>query len=359
MKNLNGFTHEIEGPFGLNEDFKYSHLKTDLDLNTTKKSSFDHTTELFKPMDKKEILKQVQSFTLSNDVKYFVDEYEKIFSERSRFEWKWLGTVFRDAGVTLSSIDEKYLDSITDCKILFCLLYIILDDVAEVHKDEDQLKEMLEIFNNNSVKKYNKKIILLKELWQFLQNKLAQFPRYEEFKDVFMYDFKQVLNSAEYSILINKNPELINSTEIDIYDSHGMVVFLINGIDLMVSPDFDKSELAKLRSIFWHSQQMARIGNSLGTWKREIKEKDSSSGVMSYALTKNIVTLDEIENLDEIQLKEKIENSDFKAYYMKKWAKDFSEIQNLKASIKSIDINQYINGLKNVLNYHIACDDLI
>ena len=40
--------------------------------------------------DKQEILKKVSNYELSDDVKYFVEEYEKFFNDRDIFQWKFL-----------------------------------------------------------------------------------------------------------------------------------------------------------------------------------------------------------------------------------------------------------------------------
>lgn len=356
MNNQDGSNHEMNSPLDSIQ------LQTErLDFSINKFQNENHW-ELTSDINEKALFEKVKKFELSKDVTKFVEDYDRVFGERNKFEWKWLGAVFKESGVTLSTIDKRYIDSITDCKILFCLLYIMVDDIAEVHKDEKTLQKMLEILRNdtnNEIIKKNEKLSLLNKLWNHLKNKISTFPRYEEFKDIFMYDFKQVLNSAEYSMLINKNPEVINKTELEIYDSHGMVVFLINGLDLMVSPEFDKNELSHLRSILWHAQQIARVGNSLGTWKREIKEKDLSSGVIGCAISKKVVDLNDINELDEHDLITKIEDSDVLKYFNEKTIKEKEEINSIKKNVKSVDLDAYMNGLKNMLDFHLACEGYI
>ena len=105
----------------------------------------------------------------------------------------------------------------------------------------------------------------------------------EEFDEVAAIAFRF------WDLMINKNPDIINLHEVEYYDSHNMIVYLMNDIDLMASTKINKEELPHLRKAFWHAQQMARVGNWLSTWKREIKEKDFSSGVFAYIFSNNIV----------------------------------------------------------------------
>jgi hypothetical protein len=151
----------------------------------------------------------------------------------------------------------------------------------------------------------------------------------------------------------------MNLQEMEFYGSFNMIVYVLNGIDLMASPNFDKKDLPHLRTVFWNAQQMARIGNWLSTWKREIKEEDVSSGVFAYALSNNILSIDELKklnNLDEKYIIEKIENSGMLEYFEKNWMKSYENIKNNKDKIKSVDINQYMNGLENLIKLHLASE---
>jgi len=281
--------------------------------------------------NKQEILERVKQFELSDDVKYFVNEYERVFNDRNGFIWKWLGPLYKETGVTLSTVNHNFLDSITDKKIILT---------------------MLAKFDNNE------KISLISRMWEYLILELSKFPRFKEFKDIFMYDFQQFVNCINYSYLVNNNPNMINIHEMENYDCHNMIVFLLNGIDLMVSPDFDKNDLPKLRNAFWYAQQMARIGNWLSTWKREVKEKDFSSGVFAYAFENNIIDSSEIGKLSDEEIVRRIENSGMKEYFMGVWKENYSKLASLKDKIQSVDMDVYIKGLENVIKFHMASEGM-
>ncbi|MCK4901780.1 MAG: hypothetical protein KAS76_00370, partial [Thermoplasmatales archaeon] len=175
---------------------------------------------------------------------------------------------------------------------------------------------------------------------------------------IFMYDFKQFINAFEYSCLINKNPNMICLKENENYDAHNMMVFIFNGIDLMASPTFNKDELPHLRTVFWHAQKMARIGNWLSTWKRELKQNDLCSGVFTYAISKKILNENDLKYLPKEEIISKIEESDVYEFFMKSWEQNHEKLISLKGKIGSIDMDSYINGLGNVMKYHLSTGGL-
>lgn len=365
MKDLNPYNRDINEPFGgvkfQSQNIEYLPKRSQnrsinthvFPINSTKKQRLE--------LDKEEIIEKISKFTLSNNVRYFVKEYEKIFTERNVFLWKFLGTLFKDSGVTLSTVDKKYVDSTTDIKIVFSILCGVLDDVADVHKDKELLTKMSEIIingpnTNEQVK--NEKIALIIKMWNYLTNELNKLPRYEEFKDIFDYDLKQFLNAFEYSCLVNENPDILNLKERENYDCHNMMVFLFNGIDLMASPEFDKEDLSHLRTAFWHAQKMARIGNWLSTWKRELKQNDIGSGVFTYAISKKILDIDDIRKFTENEIIKKIEDSDTYEHFFGTWTENYQKLKSLKNEIKSVDMDVYITGLENVIKFHMASEGL-
>jgi len=327
-------------------------------LNSKKLDLHNIFTSKITEGEKNKILEKVFSYQLSPKIKQFAQDYQQIYGKRNDFLWKWLGVVYRDSGVALSTVDPNYLEKVTDTKIIFTMLFSILDDVSEFYKDEYLMEELLEIVCTNQIKNDtdNEQIIYFKKLWDHFNDEIKEFPRYKDFKEIFEYDLRQMVNSVRFSYLMNKKPEYINLQEMEFYGSFNMIVFLLNGIDLMASPDFDEKELPQIRTVFWNAQQMARIGNWLSTWKREIKEEDVSSGVFAYAFTKKILTVDDLKNMEEEEIIQKIEKSDMADYFADSWQNKFDNIKNLKTTIKSVDIEQYINGLEKLITLHLASE---
>jgi len=352
----NYFNHSVS----VDSAFSARELQLENLLNNQKYDLKSVMTNITK-IERENIIEKIKQYALSENVIYFSKKYEKYFDERNAFLWQFLGSVFTETGATLSTVDKKYFDSVTDIKIIISILCGILDDVADVHKDKELLNNMINVIykkENQHSNSKDEKVSFIKEIWSFLLKELRKLPRYNEFKDMFMYDFKQFLNTFEYSCLINKNPDMICLRESENYDAHNMMVFIFNGIDLMASPTFSKDDLPHLRTAFWHAQRMARIGNWVSTWKRELKQNDLSSGVFSYAISKKILDKNDLNNLPKEEIISRIERSDAYKFFMDSWAQNHQELDSLRGKIKSIDMESYVNGLKNVIKYHLSTEGL-
>jgi len=122
-----------------------------------------------------------------------------------------------------------------------------------------------------------------------------------------------------------------------------MIVILQGMLDLMCSTDFDSKELPKIRKIFYFAQKMARIGNAINTYPKEVIERDVSSDMILDSLEKGTITFDEIlgsktqQLLDSISLQEN--------EYDMKWSEMLIQIRGLCKKIKSIDLSHYVLGI--------------
>jgi hypothetical protein len=198
-------------------------------------------------------------------------------------------------------------------------------------------------------------------IWIYVIKKLQEYPRYDEFKDIFEFDLKQMINSIYHSYLINTNPNIINLKEAKVYGGHNMAIFLCVDIDLMASPKFDKRELPWVRDIVWHAQQMARIGNWLSTWEREIWEMDYTSGIFAFSIMNKLISLDEIYDMDENtnnELIERIKKSEAIQHFLQEWKGNYEEIEANIPHVKSINVKEYLEGLELMLRFHLASSGL-
>jgi hypothetical protein len=315
--------------------------------------------DLFKEISKKELLDKIKNAKLSKNIINIASEYDKIFGYRNKFLWQFMQAIFNEKGIVLSSVDDEYYDSTVDSKIMLTILVCILDDVIDVEQDISLLDKMIGLLkfdNEVSDNIKDNKLILVKRIWNEFLGIIKQFPRYKEFKDIFNYDFTQMINGLHYSYLVNKNPNMINLTEMHNYDCHNMIVFLMNGIDLMASSTFKIDELPHIRKVFWHAQQMARIGNWLSTWKREVKEKDISSGVFAYVFSNKIMEISDIVKMEDEEIIQIIQKSGVDNYFFNIWKLNLEQLKSLRKYISSVDMESYIAGFEKVLQYHMATE---
>lgn len=306
----------------------------------------------------KRINKEVSRIRLPPIIRILAREYENI-GDRNEYLWKW---IYKGCEVfTDKSMSPKYLHKLLEAKVILFMFDTLLDDVSDKFKDKKLLEEMLKIpyqrknletsvLNKNERKQINFAI----RLWQQAQGIIKEFPRYKEFKDLFDYDFSQLLNALRYSELAHNNKYLLNPQEGWLYFPHVMLVVANVTLELMCLFSFEIKELGKVREFSLYAQRMSRIGNWISTWEREIEEEDFTSAVFAYAVANNIITPEELYKDNKEKIIEIIREAKIEKELLKEWEENYWKINKLSKSIRSFNVNQKLYSLRKVLFYHLS-----
>lgn len=276
----------------------------------------------------------------------FIRQYNLVgVRKNSTFLFNWLYNVYTKT--YLPCIDIIYKESLAINKTKLTIFDVLIDDLSDNCKVRN--KRVLELFMQipwNRRKKYkNRYLEFGRIVWNSCINSIKKYPRFKEFKDIFYFDLRQVLNSMEYSFLVNTYG-ISNYIEDKIYLPHGCMVILHCDMDLMCSRNFDIKELRDMRVIFHLAQKVAHVGNMLNTYPKEILEKDLSSPIISLAIRKNII--DEELNLNDLQ---KIKNLEI--LFKNKVELYLEKIKKYENKIKSVNIKGFSNKLEKLFNAFI------
>ncbi|MGM0717910.1 MAG: hypothetical protein ACQET5_12215, partial [Halobacteriota archaeon] len=249
-------------------------------------------------------------------------------------------------------------------KSLLTILVTTLDDLAERNDGDDAFDRVrwIPFAETTPAKRDSAPDIdpelwgFLKDLWKAIRTGIEQAPRYAEFADIFEYDFRQTINAMEHARLLNANPAMANRMETDRYDAYNMCMFPYACLDLMYSPSFERRELGALRSLLCELQQMARIGNWLTTWERELTEGDFSSGIVVCAIRRRVITASEARRGDIDRLVDRITTHGIEAEFIREWEIRQKASRKQAAELQSIDGESLVDGLETVMNHHLASD---
>jgi len=157
-----------------------------------------------------------------------------------------------------------------------------------------------------------------------------------------------------FAYLVNKNKYIINDIEAIVYSSHNMQAIIDIMLDLMCYKKFNLKELGLVRKIAWKVQEMARIGNWISTWEREINEDDFTSGIFALALENKIINFDRLKKEDKIKIINKIKKAKIKEKFLKQWLENYRFIKKLSLKIKSINFKKFFSGLEKLIFFHLA-----
>lgn len=309
----------------------------------------------------REFENKIRGVTLPSEVSELVSEYNAKVGIRDEYLWKWMSELL--PSFQLPCVPAQYADAATEQKLLLTLYITTVDDIVEYNGDKATFVQARKIpfphqrMNGSSDSVDTEALEFAIRVWRALEERLADAPRHLEFEEIFRFDVRQALTAMEYSLLVSKYPTLANETSTDRYDCHNMVMFGYADIDLMYSPSFELEDLSALRSVLWETQQLARIGNWLTTWERELKEEDYSSRVVVTAIKEGIIDVntlaDGLSTSEVARIADRIKESEIEDRLYEEWEQIYTELLETVFETESIDMKAFIEGMETVFEYHI------
>ncbi|OIB55868.1 hypothetical protein [Natrialba sp. SSL1] len=324
--------------------------------------------------------------------------YEEILGDRGYSSWRWLYSAFPE--FRLSCVATDCEERVRTAKLLSTLFVTIADDVAELHGDRATFAQLANVPFDSQRADPDRAgvdgpvVDLATDVWSRFRELYDASPRAGEFADILAFDLRQVFDAIEYSLLANRDPNLVSEQELWTYDSYNMMVFVHALTDLANAPTFDRGELASLRQVLDRTQRMARIGNWLATWRRELVEGDYSSGVVVRAVETGVIERDALDGdglysspagdertnqdteaqtdtgtktaagrdtgaetdptRDVDTLIQAIEDSSVEAYFLDRWHVECADAARFDDALASVDLGAYLDGLQTVLCSHIG-----
>ncbi|NEU55808.1 outer membrane protein assembly factor BamD [Halorussus sp. MSC15.2] len=307
-------------------------------------------------------VESISNHELPPEIRALIDEYDAFEGSRDPFLWKWVHRL--TPHFTFSFVPDDRVTEVRTAKTLGTVFITILDDFLEKDRDRETFDEAAKIphsayeMDPDREAVQSEQLRLAKRVWDDLRDVLADAPRSEFYLPLFRFDTQQAVDAIRYSYLLGRYPELANYRELTLHESHNVMMFAYADIDLMYSPALPTDDLAQLRRMVWQAQMMARIGNWVATWEREIRETDFSSGPVVHALEEGLLTYDELERLREDpeyreEVVERLRDADVDAAFFERWQGHYEELERLAADLSTIDATSYVEGMETVLRYFI------
>lgn len=301
--------------------------------------------------------RQIADKRFSDELAPWIAAYETI-GQRGGYIWKWC--LHGVELITLSSVTENLRADACDTKVLAGLFNVLVDDVADQRGNGDLLNVLRKMVHCGDVsfdafaaddRRYGE---LTRRVWQEIWRRAKRYPCYDRYAGLLEFDLAQLFNTVHYSHLVNSNPYILNVVEHDDYSPQGMGLLSFAMIDLMCSPRFIAGELGKLREAMWHAQWMARIGNLITTWHREVADRDYSSGVFAHAVARHDLTIDQLVAGDRDQITAAIEHGGHEAYFLRRWKKHRAHVQRSLDEVRSVDLRAMVRGLERLLRTELV-----
>jgi hypothetical protein len=304
-----------------------------------------------------EFFEEIGDVELPEPAASLADDYERLFDDRDRFLWRWIYSLF--PAFTLSSVaaaDERHVRT---QKTVLTMYVTVLDDIVENHDDRATFEEACRLVHDPETVEPSRaevdpeQFAFIEDCWRTFEDGIEDAPRYDEFADIMAYDMRQTTNAMDYSAVVNQNPRIANLSGSRRYGAHNMVMFPYADVDLMYSPGFELADFSALRDLLWDLQELARIGNWLTTWEREVREGDFTAGIVTHAIQQGIVTPTDLEESPR-EVVERLKRHDIEGRFRDRWEQQYHDVQTREFDTESIDLHDLVDGMETVFEYHLA-----
>jgi len=197
------------------------------------------------------------------------------------------------------------------------------------------------------------------QLSQEYEQRVRSYPRFGEFQEMLRYDASQFANTLRYSHLLNRHTSYLNLAEHDLYLPHNMHMMSFATLDLMCTDDFPREHLGDLREAAWHGQCMGRIGNLLSTWRRELHQKDFTSGIFAHALASGDLTTEQIANEDVDQIERVLRGGKHQFHFIRRWQHHRECLEAAIARVRGVNLRALLSGHDRFFQMHVASQGII
>jgi hypothetical protein len=310
------------------------------------------------------IVRDMTRTELPSELDPLLDHYATVTEDRDELLWQWLYYVF--PSFRLSSVAAAHAETTRKAKFCFSLFMTVLDDLSERHRDKETFEQGRKIpfestrCDPDAPGVDGESLSLLRHAWDLTEKYLERAPRRGEFRELFEFDLRQSLNTMDYNRLVNDGPQLASPQGAEMYDTHNMLLYVYVDIDLAFSPGFDRADLATLRDVTWDAQRLARIGNWVTTWERELDECDYTSRVVIEALERGIITEAEIRSDDvpNDALVRRVKAAGIEREHLLTWNETYRKLVSREYDVDSVDIHAFVDGMRHLLEVDVKARGL-
>jgi CRP-like cAMP-binding protein len=305
-----------------------------------------------------DVLANIRTLKLRPLAQRFVDRYEEV-GHRDAFLWRW--AVRGIEATTLSPVQAEWRARTLDTKLLAVILNVLLDDLADNRGSESLLAEALSIpFSPEGAVAPNVPtqdaayFSVIVDLWRAIMAGCTALPGWERYRLLFEFDYRQVMTAMRYGLLVKLLPALLNPAEHELYPPHNMNMMVFSTIDLMAAPPVAAAELGALREVAWHAQSMGQLSNMIVTWEREIYDRDFSSRIFAIALSRGVLSPDELATLPPEAIAQRVRDAGIEADLLAQWSELRDRIRSRAAKLPSVNVAELLRGLESLLGLTLA-----
>ena len=250
------------------------------------------------------LLQSVHDHELPAELRGLITEYESLPESRPRFLWRWVHHLA--PANTMPFVEKRHVAAVATDKTMLVCFITLLDDLVERRADHETFDALADLvrpgggdtgvgdIDTSDSEVDEAYATVTAHAWETLAGRIQQGQEYDRYAPLFRFDVRQVLTSVKYSSLAIERPGLAAASDLRRYETHNMGVCAFADIDLMHSPVTLGEDRSAFQDAVHAAQRIARIGNWLSTWERELHKGDTSSGVVIAAIKRRLLNTDDL-----------------------------------------------------------------
>ncbi|QLG63614.1 terpene synthase family protein [Halorarum salinum] len=291
--------------------------------------------------------------SLPADVERLVERYLETVPERGRYVWGWLD----DALPTfrLSSVPPSLTEPADEARLLLLVYVTALNDLADRREDDAAFEAAAAVPRRDREPSAGSDpaVRVAADAWTALLDHLEGAPRADARLDTLVRDVRWACAGLRHGAHAAANPAAVTYEECLHAQAPTMCMDPLATVDLTYSPTFDPTEEPAVREAVALAESVARVGNWLTTWERELAEGDLANGVVVKAVEDGVVTPEaaraaRTDPSTRPSFRDRIVDRGVERAVARDWRRRFRRVTGASWSVDTVDLEGYVSAMAGI-----------
>lgn len=267
----------------------------------------------------KELVKTIKSLELYPSHQELITRFEPIpknypsqYAHRTFYTWQMTQAGFQLTSLNLSDADFFQSNSL---KCLASFISVVLDDICDLGRDRAVFDKCVLALEGKIDPDKVELCQFIADTWSVVQSTIQQAPNYLLLKNLLEEAYEEWIRSFRYSLWLQESFRLDEKWEKRLEGiAHTSLLYLAGLIDLLYVPNLSIHQASSAAQVFLRTQKMVQLANWGTTWRRELAQRDFTSGIFSMALENGWIEINDLENESLDKIWQKIQKSPAEDY---------------------------------------------
>lgn len=291
--------------------------------------------------------------SLPTSVDRLVDSYLDAVPERGLYIWGWLDDVL--PAFRLSSVPPSLAEPADEARLLLLVYVTALNDLADRREGDAAFEAAAAVPREGGepTTAVDPAVRVAADAWSKLLEHFDGAPRVAAYLDTLVRDVRWTCAGLRHSARAAADPGAVTYEECLHEQAPTMCMDPLATVDLAYSPTFDPAEEPAVREAVAVAEPVARVGNWLTTWERELAEGDLANGVVVKAVEDGVVSPDAVHRArtdpsTRPSFRDRIVDGGVEHAVARDWRRRFERATAVTWSADGVDLDGYVSAMAGI-----------